>query len=643
MNEKNGGEGNKRELYALLHISPEASDEEIRKAYRQWAQVYHPDKCQSPKVQIPLSFCSILPEFRLFSYNSFVVLNMKEIATENFQRICEAYEILTDENKRLIYDIYGMEGLTSGLELGPKLNKVEEIKEELERLRRQREQEKVSAHIRPSGSILANLSLPDFLDGDGIMRGYGFPSLYPISLQFDLTRCFVMVTLDELFYIWLMMPHVWYHVVQGVSRRVCLLAHAELLTIPHSSPILLLIVMLNVRMAMASEVQSQISKRNSLAIGGNLAVNANSGGGAATAVLRHHISPVSSVELMGSIGLQSLIGVQTSRQLSVHSTAIMGLTMSLRDGSVNLSNAWTRQLSDTTNGNIQLSLGPESSIGVGWRKKDKKMSASGEIKIGTSSFGATAHYTHSFSAKSHGRIAGTVGSGTLALEVGGGRKISKFSTVRMLYTIGIKGIIWRFELHRGGQKLVVPILVSRFLNPVLATGALIIPASLYFTLKNFVLKPYYLKREKQKALENMDKTQSQVQEARDAAKKAQQLLQNVANRKRNKQLEMDGLVVLKALYGNSKALLNRRKSEETEDEVSSQIMDVTVPLNFLVNDSGQLKLHQGVKKSGIMGFCDPCPGEPKQLYVEYTYGGNNFEVTVGDYEELLIPHERHKV
>lgn len=96
---------------------------------------------------------------------------MKEIATENFQRICEAYEILSDENKRQIYDIYGMEGLTSGLELGPKLNKVEELKEELERLRRRKEQEKTLAHFRPSGTILANLSLPQFLEGDGIMRG----------------------------------------------------------------------------------------------------------------------------------------------------------------------------------------------------------------------------------------------------------------------------------------------------------------------------------------------------------------------------------------------------------------------------------------------------------------------------------------
>ncbi|XP_016495935.1 chaperone protein dnaJ 13 isoform X2 [Nicotiana tabacum] len=460
MREEESGPQN-RELYALLHISPEASDEEIRKAYRQWAQIYHPDKYQAAE--------------------------MKEIATENFQRICEAYEILSDENKRQIYDIYGMEGINSGLELGTKLNKAEEIKEELERLRRQKELQKVAAHLRPSGSILANLSLPQFLEGDGIMKG----------------------------------------------------------------------------MAMASEVQSQISKHNAVAIGGNLAVNGNAGGGAASVVLRHQMSSVSSIEFMGSMGLRALLGVQTTRHISTHSTATMGLAMSLRDGSVNLSNTWTRQLSDTAHGNIQLSLGPESSIAVGWQKKEQKRSASGEIKIGTGSFGATAHYTHRFSTKSHGRIAGRIGSTALELELGGGRKISEFSTVRMLYTVGIQGIFWKFELHRGGQKLIVPVLLSRQLNPFFATGAFVIPTSLYFVLKRFVVKPFYLKREKQKASENMEKTLGQ--------------------------------------------------------------------------------LHEGVKKSGIMGFCDPCPGEPKQLYVEYTFDGNNFEVIVDDLDELLIPQESHRI
>lgn len=76
---------------------------------------------------------------------------------------------------------------------------------------------------------------------------------------------------------------------------------------------MLFVVFLNFRMAMASEVQSQLSKRNTVAIGGNLAVNGNAGGGAATALFTHQISEVSSVEFMATAGLRSLIGVQTSR------------------------------------------------------------------------------------------------------------------------------------------------------------------------------------------------------------------------------------------------------------------------------------------------------------------------------------------
>ncbi|XP_043697637.1 chaperone protein dnaJ 13-like [Telopea speciosissima] len=530
-----------RELYALLHISPEASDEEIRKAYRQWSQIYHPDKYQSPQ--------------------------MKDIATENFQRICEAYEILTDEHKRQIYDIYGMEGLTSGLELGPKLNKAEEIKETFERLRRQKEEEKVYSHIRPSGSIVAALSLPQFLSGGGIMSG----------------------------------------------------------------------------MEMSSEVQSQISKRNTIAVGGNMTVDGNSGGGAANVLLRHQISTVASIEFMASAGLRSLIVVQMSRHLSLHSTASSGIAISLSDGSINLTNTWTRQLSETSNGNIQLVLGPQSSIAVGWHKKDEKTSADGELKFGTSSFGASAHYTHHFSLKSRGRIAGEIGSTALELEVGGGRKISDFSTLWMLYSIGIQGIFWKFEFHRGGQKIIIPILLSRELTAVVATGALMIPASLYFLLKTFVVKPYYLKREKQKALERMQKSSIKIQEAREAAEKAHQLLQNVANRKRNKQLETGGLVITRAIYGSHKAFKKRKESRDVDDDLAPQVVDVTVPLNFLMNDSGQLKLHEGVKKSGIMGFYDPCPGEPKQLHVEYTCGSEKYEVTVDDYGELVIPQLKHRI
>lgn len=84
---------------------------------------------------------------------------MREIATKNFQRIREAYEILSNERRRQIYDIYGMEGLTSGLELGPKLKSREEVKAEFERLQQGQKERRLAAHVQQQGTLLMNLSL----------------------------------------------------------------------------------------------------------------------------------------------------------------------------------------------------------------------------------------------------------------------------------------------------------------------------------------------------------------------------------------------------------------------------------------------------------------------------------------------------
>lgn len=490
---------------------------------------------------------------------------MKEVATENFQRIRDAYEILSDENKRQIYDIYGMEGLNSGLELGPKLTKPEEIKEELERLRRRKEEENFFAHAQSIGSIVANFSVPHYIDGYGIMKGMG----------------------------------------------------------------------------MSSQVELPVSKQNTVIVGGNLVVNEAAGSGAASTVLRHQLSSVSYIEFMATAGLRSVIGLQTFRQISPHSTATSGLAVSLRDGSINLSNAWTRQLSENAVGNIQLVLGDESSISVGWKKKDEKSTATGEIKFGTSFFGASGHYVHRLSSKSHARIAGRVGSTALDFEIGGGRRMSDFSTVRMMYNIGVQGVSWRFELHRAGQKLIIPVLLSTDLNALFVTSAFAIPSTLYFLLQTYIVKPYYVEREKQKALEKMKGLSAQLTEARKAAKKAQKLLEPVSNRKKNRQLENNGLVITKALYGNSRKVKESGELNEINDDIASQVIDVTIPLNFLITEAGQLKLHEGIKKSGIMGFYDPCPGDPKLLLVEYTFYGRKYKVMVDDYDALLIPQDIH--
>lgn len=69
------------DFYKLLGVSRDATVKEIKKAYRQKSLEFHPDK------------------------------NKAEDASEIFAEIARAYEVLSDESKREVYDRHGEEGL----------------------------------------------------------------------------------------------------------------------------------------------------------------------------------------------------------------------------------------------------------------------------------------------------------------------------------------------------------------------------------------------------------------------------------------------------------------------------------------------------------------------------------------------------
>merc|ERR1719356_2198421 len=68
-------------FYKLLEVDKNASDAEIKKAYRKLAVKHHPDKGGDP---------------------------------EKFKEITRAYEVLSDSDKRSKYDRFGEEGLEGG-------------------------------------------------------------------------------------------------------------------------------------------------------------------------------------------------------------------------------------------------------------------------------------------------------------------------------------------------------------------------------------------------------------------------------------------------------------------------------------------------------------------------------------------------
>ncbi|RLN12106.1 chaperone protein DnaJ-like [Panicum miliaceum] len=71
------------DLYAVLGLSRECTDAELRGAYRRLAMIWHPDRC---------------------SASGSSAARVEE-AKERFQEIQGAYSVLSDSNKRFLYDV----------------------------------------------------------------------------------------------------------------------------------------------------------------------------------------------------------------------------------------------------------------------------------------------------------------------------------------------------------------------------------------------------------------------------------------------------------------------------------------------------------------------------------------------------------
>eukprot|EP01023_Acetabularia_acetabulum_P018632 TRINITY_DN19408_c0_g2_i1.p1 TRINITY_DN19408_c0_g2~~TRINITY_DN19408_c0_g2_i1.p1 ORF type:complete len:267 (-),score=47.49 TRINITY_DN19408_c0_g2_i1:18-818(-) len=134
-----GSEEEDLSFYAVLNVSKSASQEDIRKAYRKLASVVHPDKHTNDELAQAAKTC--------------------------FTRLTEAYEVLSNPEKRKIYDVYGRLGLKAGLQVSTHVDGMQNIRLQWEKFRAEQERARYEREINHRGNYQVKLDASGMFDG----------------------------------------------------------------------------------------------------------------------------------------------------------------------------------------------------------------------------------------------------------------------------------------------------------------------------------------------------------------------------------------------------------------------------------------------------------------------------------------------
>ncbi|KAK9907695.1 hypothetical protein WJX75_008271 [Coccomyxa subellipsoidea] len=553
---------------------------------RQLAQAYHPDKHTDASLQAH--------------------------ASANFTRLQEAYEVLSNPDRRQVYDIYGKEGLSAGLEVGSTLKSTDELRQEWESFKAQQRLQMQVSH-----------------------RGF-------YSFKVDATN-----------------------LVDPYDRHVSVMPEVY-------------------EVAMNSQISTPLSDTMGATLGGQMAVQGNVGGGSFVCGLKRILTPRDSIEMQAALGLKTFLSVQSTRQLSEHTSAGLGVTWQPRAG-FGLQLVSSRELTDTTSADFNWVIGPAGTAGAGLSisRRGEKLTTSGRIEVGATT-GIQARCVWRVNESTSARVALRLGTTGVDLEVGGSQRISEFSTAGLAVAVGLYGVVLKPRFSRGTHTFDFPLLLSH--DPRawrVLLGAYVLPPLTIYVTKRHIIRPL---RRWRKARQRVEKEMELLEEQRTkrkAAAGANSVMEPIAKRKLRKELQKGGLVVVDARYGVLDAILKaeaeereRASSEEAatsapdaaasideapapspvtagakseedaavEAAVAARLgaahrpppwIDVTIALRFMVEDS-RVILHK-VSKRGLMGFCDPAPDEDKHLRVRFLWHGRPYIATLADKEEGQLP------
>ncbi|XP_058994464.1 dnaJ homolog subfamily C member 11 isoform X1 [Mustela lutreola] len=542
------------DYYSLLNVRREASSEELKAAYRRLCMLYHPDKHRDPE--------------------------LKSQAERLFNLVHQAYEVLSDPQTRAIYDIYGKRGLEmEGWEVVERRRTPAEIREEFERLQREREERRLQQRTNPKGTISVGIDATDLFDRYEEeyedVSGSGFP-------QIEINK-----------------------------------------------------------MHISQSIEAPLTATDTAILSGSLSTQNGNGGGSINFALRRVTSAKGWGELeFGAGDLQGpLFGLKLFRNLTPRCfvTTNCALQFSSRGIRPGLTTVLARNLDKNTVGYLQWRWGIQSAMNTSIVRDTKTSHFTVALQLGIPHSFALISYQHKFQDDDQTRVKGSLKAGFFGtvVEYGAERKISRHSILGAAVSVGVpQGVSLKVKLNRASQTYFFPIHLTDQLLPSAVFYATVGPLVVYFALHRLVIKPY-LRAQKEKELEKQrESTATDILQKKQEAEAAVRLMQESVRRIIEAEESRMGLIIVNAWYGkfvNDKS----RKSEKVK------VIDVTVPLQCLVKDS-KLILTEA-SKAGLPGFYDPCVGEEKSLKVLYQFRGVLHQVMALDNEALRIPKQSHRI
>lgn len=252
------------------------------------------------------------------------------------------------------------------------------------------------------------------------------------------------------------------------------------------------------------------------------------------------------------------------------------------------------------------------------------------------------------------KVRGQVGAMGWELEVGGGEKYIIADTAwGVSVAFGTVGVVWRFKVSRSGHRFTLPVvLVSSTGDAKVATAAALSTSLIVAAAQLFVVGPWRMRRETEEREEAKARRADVLAQGKNEAEAALALMRQAIERcrEREESVEIDGvtgcgLLIERAVYGVSGCVKKMKYSDQLEGkELELEMADVTDSVQMLVEDS-TVQIVSGTK-STLMGFWDPSAfGDKDDMLVRiwYRFKGELHECCIRDHEPIELPLSSHRV